>query len=175
MTRSLANDSPETTDRTFDALSRLDAVDAFKLACMESGKGLDAIAREMGWSLAHAKRIVSTARYFPTYEDLPRFCAVVGNRLVLEWLLVSARRLGVPSRHDALSCNGLIFRIGELFSEAGDVGQAGQEAIADQRLEPVELRRLIKELRDVVVKALTLIGDLRTQERALVAAPRARA
>lgn len=155
------------SEQAYLALRHLDSTDVFKLACVESGKGMDQIAREMGWGISHAKRIFSANRYFPTYEDLPKFCAVVGNQLIVQWLQIMAEGDGQPPKHAEVDCSSLVFRIGELFSEAGDVGAAGQSAIEDMKLEPRELRRIMKELRDVIVKSLALMGDIRAQERQL--------
>ena len=46
-----------------------------------------------------------------------------------------------------------------------DVGQEASAAIQDGKLEPKELRRIIRELNDVVDRSMALIGDLRVLER----------
>lgn len=161
--REMARTGVEDTYR--QSLVGLDAVDAFKLAWERSGKLLPQLVSEMGWSASHARRVFSTERYFPTYEDLPRFCNVVGNTVVVQWLQVQALNYGVNPEHQDVDCAALIKRTGELFGEMSDVGQEASEAIKDGKLEPIEMRRIIRELNDVVNRSIELIGDLRALER----------
>jgi hypothetical protein len=154
-------------DKPRQSLAGLDAVDAFKLAWERSGKTMPQIMREMGWSEYHAKRVFGTERYFPTFEDLPKFCNVAGNTIVVQWLHVQAMQYGVEPQHINVDCAELVKRIGDLFGEMSDVGQEASDSIRDGILEPKELRRIIRELNDVVNKSMTLIGDLRALERSL--------
>ncbi|ADU61447.1 MAG: hypothetical protein KUA35_09240 [Pseudodesulfovibrio sp.] len=149
------------------ALAGMDAVDAFKVAIMKSSKELPAVAREMGWSDSHTRRIFSTDRYFPSFEDIPKFCHVVGNTLVVQWLQAKAMTYGLPQDVRNLDCENLVWKIGELFAEVGDVGRKGQEAIADGQLEAHELREIINEVKDVLTAGMELVGDLRVLEREL--------
>jgi hypothetical protein len=48
-----------------------------------------------------------------------------------------------------------------------EVGQEATDAIKDGKLEPKELRRIIRELNDVVTRSVELMGDLRALERKL--------
>jgi hypothetical protein len=155
------------------AMARLDAVDVFKLAVDRSEKGLPQVAREMGWSDSHARRVFSTDRYFPSFEDLPRFCAVVGNTIIVQWLQVRAMTYGFQPQPQAVTCETLVQRIAELFSEMGDVGQKGADAIKDHILEPREIRSVIRELNDVVDKCMDLVADLRAMERTMTEGGRA--
>ncbi|MFV0349222.1 MAG: phage regulatory CII family protein, partial [Halodesulfovibrio sp.] len=125
------------------------------------------IMREMGWSEYHAKRVFGTERYFPTFEDLPKFCNVAGNTIIVQWLQVHALLYGIEPKHQNVDCAELVKRIGDLFGEMSDVGQEASDSIRDGILEPKELRRIIRELNDVVSKSMTLIGDLRALERSL--------
>lgn len=152
-------------DKPRQSLAALDAVDAFKLAWERSGKTMPEIMRAMGWSEYHAKRVFGVERYFPTYEDLPRFCNVAGNTIIVQWLMVQAMQYGVCPKHISVDCAELVRRTGDLFGEMSDVGQEASSAIQDGVLEPKELRRIIRELNDVVNKSMALIGDLRVLER----------
>jgi len=152
-------------ERPRQSLAGLDAVDAFKLAWERSGKLMPEIMREMGWSEYNAKRIFSLERYFPTFEDLPRFCNVVGNTIIVQWLMVQAMQYGVCQHHATVDCPELVRRTGELFGEMSDVGHEASDAIKDGKLEPKELRRIIRELNGLVDKSISLIGDLRELER----------
>ncbi|MBI9080299.1 MAG: hypothetical protein JEY79_11240 [Pseudodesulfovibrio sp.] len=151
------------------SLANLDGIDAFKIAIEQSLKDLPTIAREMNWSESHTKRIFSTEKYFPSVVDLPKFCHVVGNTLVLQWLQAKAMVYGLPEKNRDIDCENLVFKIAKLFGEVGDVGRKGQEAIADGKLEPEELRGIIKEVKEVLTEGMELVGDLRILERDLVA------
>ena len=154
-------------DRVRQSLVGLDAVDAFKLAWECSGKQMPEIMREMGWTEYHAKRVFGTERYFPTFEDLPQFCNVVGNTIIIQWLQVQAMNYGIAPKHVDVDCAELVKRMAELFGEMSDVGQEASAAIQDGKLEPKELRRIIRELNDVVDRSMALIGDLRVLERTM--------
>lgn len=148
-------------------LENLDAIDAFKLAIEQSDKDLPTIAREMGWSESYVKRVFSTEKFFPSVLYIPQFCHVVGNNMVLQWLQAKAMTYGLPEENRNLDCENLVFRIGNLFAEVGDVGRKGQDAIADGKLEPHELRAIIDEVKDVLTEGMDLVGDLRILERDL--------
>lgn len=154
-------------DKPRQSLVGLDAVDAFKLAWEMGNKSMPHILREMGWTESHARRVFSPERYFPTFEDLPRFCNVVGNTIIIQWLQVQSMQYGIAPQHTNVNCAELVKRMGELFGEMSDVGQEASAAIQDGKLEPVELRRIIRELNDVVNRSVCLIGDLRVLERTL--------
>jgi hypothetical protein len=151
------------------ALANLDPIDAFKLAAEQSHKPLSEIADAMGWSESQARRVFSTEKYWPSFEDLPQFCSVLGNNVLLLWLQAKTMTYGMPEQCRDVDCENLVFRIGELFAEVGDVGRKGQEAIADGKLEPHELRAIINEVKDVLTEGMELVGDLRMLERELVA------
>lgn len=151
-----------------ESLAKLDAIDAFKMAIEQSMKGLPSIAKEMGWSESHAKRIFSTEKYFPSFVDLPKFCHVVGNTLIIQWLQASAMVYGLPKKDRNIDCENLVFQIAKLFGEVGDVGRKGQEAIADGKLDAEELRGIIKEVKEVLTEGMDLVGSLRILERDLV-------
>lgn len=148
-------------------LANLDAIDAFKMAIENSHKDLPTIAKEMEWSESHTRRIFSTEKYYPSVVDLPRFCHTVGNNLILQWLQAKTMTYGLPTEERNIDCENLVFRIGNLFAEVGDVGRKGQDAIADGKLEPHELRAIIDEVKDVLTEGMDLVGDLRILERDL--------
>ncbi|WP_051176923.1 phage regulatory CII family protein [Halodesulfovibrio aestuarii] len=151
------------------ALHNLSPEDAFKLALERSGMTWQKLSKEMGWAESHTKRVFSLERYFPTYEDLPKFCSTVGNMVIINWLQVQAMQYGMEHKHADLDCQSLVFRISNLFGETSDVGQEAHKAVADGVLEPRELRRIIGELNDVVNTSLDMIADLRELERKLKA------
>ncbi|MBI9109885.1 phage regulatory CII family protein [Maridesulfovibrio ferrireducens] len=150
-----------------ESLLPLDALDAFKLALELSDKSKQEISHEMGWQDYHTNRIFSPEHYYCSYEDLPKFCAVVGNNIVIEWLAVKAENYEQPLSVEEIDCTALLFRVGQIFGETSDVGTEVQAAIKDGKLEPSELRRIIKELTQLTDKAMKTIGEIRKAERDL--------
>lgn len=161
-------DGSMVTDNNY-ALHNIGPEDAFKLALERSGMTWQKLSKEMGWAESHTKRVFSLERYFPTYEDLPKFCSTVGNMVIINWLQVQAMQYGMEHKHADVDCQSLVFRISKLFGETSDVGQEAHSAVADGVLEPKELRRIIGELNDVVNTSLDMIADLRQLERKLKA------
>lgn len=150
-------------------LASLDAIDAFKLAAEQSHMTLGQIADAMGWSESQARRVFSTEKYFPSVPDIPKFCNALGNNVILLWLQAKTMTYGLPETCRDIDCENLVFRIGALFGEVGDVGRKGQDAIADGKLEAHELRAIINEVKDVLTEGMELVGDLRILERELAA------
>ena len=156
-------------------LANLDAIDAFKMTIEKSHKDLPTIAKEMDWSESYVRRVFSTENFYPSTVSLPKFCHVVGNNLILQWLQAKTMTYGLPEKDRDLDCENLVFRIGALFAEVGDVGRKGQDAIADGKLEPHELRAIIDEVKDVLTEGMDLVGDLRILERDLTAQQKGKA
>jgi hypothetical protein len=152
-------------DNEIPGLLRLDAIDAFKLAAQKSGKGVGEIAKEMGWDGGQARRIFSVDRYYPSYEQLPILCGVLGNTIIIQWLQVQAMHAGMATVPQDINCAKLIQQIGKLFGEVSDVGKEAQCAIEDGKLEPKEVRRIIRELNDVLDHGADMLGTLRAWER----------
>lgn len=153
------------TDLDSRPLHHLDAVDAFKLAVQQGGLSLPDIAKGMGWSQSFARRVFSAEKFYPSYPDLPKFCAVVGNNIIIHWLLARATFHGIDEARQDVDCNTLLRRVNDIFAEVGDVAEEARRSVADDSLEPQELRRLIKELSDVLQQGMALVGDLREMER----------
>lgn len=146
-------------------LHHLDAIDAFKLAIEKSGRPLPEIAEEMGWSSSFVRRVFSAEKFFPSVIDIPRFCAVLGNQVIIHWQLSRATFYGLDEAHQDVDCNALLRRVNDLFAEVGDVATEARESIKNNILEPNECRRIIKELSDVLDRGMSLVADLRALER----------
>ncbi|WP_051295065.1 phage regulatory CII family protein [Maridesulfovibrio bastinii] len=145
-------------------LINIEACDAFRLSLEFSGKNENEVAEEMGWSPFNSHRIFSLERYYPTYEDLPKFCEVVGNDTILKWLIVQTKNKASVD-HESLDCAGLLKYVGEIFKEVSDLGSESSKAIADNKLSPQELRRILRELNQGTEKMMKLIGVVRETER----------
>jgi hypothetical protein len=148
-----------------NSLHHLDPIDAFKLAVEQSGRPVTEIAKALGWSESYMRRVFSVDKFFPSYPDLPTFCAAVGNMVVIHWLVAKATFYGIDEKHQNVDCHNLLLRVNEVFAEVGDVAQEARAAIADNNLDPNERRRLIRELTDVIDAGMALVGDLRRMER----------
>lgn len=147
-------------------LHHLDPIDAFKLAIEKSGRPLPEIARDMVWSKSFVRRVFCAEKFFPSVVDIPKFCAVLGNQVIIHWLLARATFYGLDETHQDMDCNALLRRVNDIFAEVGDVAAEARTSIDDNKLEPTECRRLIKELSDVLDKGMSLVADLRALERA---------
>ncbi len=148
-------------------LLNIDAPDAFRLALEFSGKSEKEVAAEMGWSFTNCHRVFSQEDYYASFQNIPKFCEVVGNNIIVLWLMVNVDNDLSKPAHEKVDCQVLLKDLGELFKETGDVGKEGAEAIKDAKLEPHELRKVIKELTHVSDKVFKMIGKLRTAERCL--------
>jgi len=148
-------------------LAGLDPVDAFKQAFALSGLTESQFMERMGWRRDKTRRVFATGRYYPSFDELPKFCSVVGNTLILRWLQVNVLLADRNLDHVDIDCRELIMRAGELYSEVGDVGQYAAKAIEDGKLDLKEIRRLKEEVGQVATKAIETLGDLGAMERKL--------
>lgn len=144
-------------------LHRIDPVDAFKMAIEQSGLSLPQLARRMEWSESMARRVFSPEKFYPSFEDLPKFCNVVGNTIIVQWLMARATFYGVNEHAQAVDCRALLLRVNDIFAEVGDVADEARKAVEDNKLEAREMRALINELQDVLERGMALVGDLRQQ------------
>lgn len=156
--------SPSLVDASQPGLHTLDAVDAFKLAAQSCHLPIKEICRLMGWSESFARRVFSTEKFYPSFEDLPRFCAIVGNPIIIQWLLAKAAFYGLNPEHQTVDCRALLLRVTDIFAEVGDVATEARTAVQDNLLQPAELRRLLSALQTVLEDGMTLVGDLRAMQ-----------
>lgn len=157
-------------DRLYDMqrLGELDPLDVYKLALATAGKSPLQVAEAMGWDSGQTNRIFSAEKYWPSYPLLPQLCHVLGNTILIDWLMIKTMHYGLDETHQDVDCKNLALRVAELFGEVGDVGRSAQAALEDGKLEPKELRAIIRELTDVGDKTFGLIADLRALERDIV-------
>ncbi|XPV75165.1 MAG: phage regulatory CII family protein [Desulfovibrio sp.] len=142
-------------------LLRMAPHDIFTIAAERSGIGRDAIGKEMGWSKGQIGRVFGQDDYFSKFSDIPKFCSVVENTLVISWLQVQALHFGATHNASATDCVALIQRVGELFSETGDVGQVAKSALEDGKIDLQEYKKLMREVSDVINSGAILLSELR--------------
>lgn len=150
------------------SLAGMDPSDAFKQAFALSGLTQKQFMEKMDWKQDKTRRVFKTGRYFPSFDELPKFCIVVGNTIIIQWIQMNVLQGKTPIKHSSLNCQNLFARIGELFAEVGDVGQKGQEVVEDGQIDLGETRKMKKEVGDVMTKAIELMSDLGALERELV-------
>lgn len=149
-------------------LGELAPLDVYKLALTTAGKSPQKVSEAMGWDTGQTNRIFSPEKYWPSYPQLPKLCHILGNTILIDWLMIRAMRYGLDETHQDVDCKNLALRVADLFGEVGDVGRSAQAALEDGKLEPKELRAIIRELTDVGDKTFGLIADLRVLERDIV-------
>ena len=142
-------------------LRRISLFDAINLAVAKSGYSRDEIGALMGWTPAATNRIFSTDNYWPSLPTIPKLCFVLGNSILVDWLKVHTDEYLQQLHTENLDAQSLIKELGRLFKEIGDVALEGNKAIEDGQITTREARRIIRELYDVVNKALEMIGGLR--------------
>ncbi|WP_302413475.1 hypothetical protein [uncultured Desulfovibrio sp.] len=149
-------DIPETL-----ALHKLEAAEAFTLAAQASGLPFPEICNRMRWSKSFGRRVFRSEKFYPSFADLPRWCAVVGNTIVLQWALARATTHGLEAEFARVDCQALLLRITEMFADAGTVAARTREAVGDNLLQPQELRAVVHGLDALIEGGLDLLGDLR--------------
>ncbi|MBC17059.1 MAG: hypothetical protein CL942_08410 [Desulfovibrio sp.] len=150
------------------SLAGMDPSDAFKQAFALSGLTQKQFMDRMNWRQDKTRRVFATGRYFPSFDELPKFCITVGNTIIIQWIQMNVLQGKAPIQYTSLNCQNLFARIGELFAEVGDVGQKGQEAVEDGEIDLGETRKMKKEVGEVMTKAIELMADLGALERELV-------
>ena len=149
-------DIPETL-----ALHKLEAAEAFTLAAQARGPAVPENSNSQRWRNRHGRRVLRSAQIYPSFADLPRWCAVVGNTIVLQWALARATTHGLEAEFARVDCQALLLRITEMFADAGTVAARTREAVGDNLLQPQELRAVVHGLDARIDGGLDLLGDQR--------------
>ena len=152
---------PDFSPAALKGLHLVDACDAFKVSVQAGHLPVKDLARLMGWSESFARRVFSTEKFYPSFEDLPKFCATVGNMVILQWLLAKATMYGLRPEHQSVDCRALLLRVTDIFTEVGDVATEARAAVQDNRLSAAELRRILSCLQMLLEDGMALTGDLR--------------
>lgn len=140
---------------------KLEASEAFSMAARASGIPFPEICKRMDWSKSYGRRVFRNEKFYPSFADLPRWCAVVGNTIVLQWALARATTHGLEDQFDHVDCQALLLRITDMFADAGAVAARTRDAVADNLLQPHELRAVVNGLDALIEGTLDLLGDLR--------------
>lgn len=141
-----------------NTLKRIGPSDAFRLAFTRSGLRVDELQKRMKWSKSLTRRVFSADKFFPSFQDLPRVCDVLGNTIILDWLQSQVGQF--PQAGQAINCALLNKRMVAICARLGQAAQTAQEIMADNAISVKEKRAMVKELIRLADLALELTGDL---------------
>lgn len=143
-------------------LLKLSLGDVIEMHVRRSGKSWDEVGALMGWGPSQTSRVRDKSdNYWFSLPNLGAFCLHTRCTLILEWALASAQAGGVRRDFADMDCQTLVFSLGGLFRELGDVARVGERAVADGAIQQAEARRLIRELYDVIERAMEAVAGLR--------------
>ena len=155
------------TNKNID-LTNLSLPDVISLMVSSSGKTVEEVSAEVGWSTSVAQRISNPAEnYWPGLPTIPRFCVACGSTLIIDWLVAQIEIGGVDLDTDCLDWTGLLLTLTDMERELGDVAREVREAIEPdkddgvRRISRTEAKRIIREVQDVIGKGVDLINGLR--------------
>lgn len=123
------------------------------------------VADKLRVSLSHINRAFAFdgEDYFIAARRFPELCVAMGTATPLRWLVGRYLHLlvesGLATRRQ-VGVEQVFRRLAEIAAEYGDVARAAGEAAEDGELDKAELKRLLREARDVNGKVNALIGDL---------------
>lgn len=146
-----------------DDLSTLAPEDVFRLAILRSSYPVPVLVKRLKWSESFLRRVTSSEKYFPSFVDVPDFCAAVGNTLVIEWQL--ARVKAVRRETPDVTPDFLRDQVLALTDELGDVAGRIRAANADKVISKPENRGILKEVLELLNVAHCLAGALREADR----------
>ena len=150
-----------------ESLENLGAGDVVRLMLHHSGMTQDELAEAMGWPPGNAVRIFDPhANYWPSLPSLPRLCAVTRSTILVDWILARMRAGGGEVACLPTDPAALPLAVAELARELGDVSREVLAALAPDSergvsVTPVEARRILRELEDVMSRCTALISGLR--------------
>lgn len=146
------------------SLAHLAPEDAFALAITTGGQDVPAVAKALGCHESLLRRVLTSEKYFLSYEDLPTFCQVVDNTIIIDWLHARASQpMLTPA--PIVDTDYLKSQVLDLTGELGTLAVRVQEAVSDNVLTKTELRSILREVLDLEAQALSLAGALRAAEK----------
>ena len=144
-------------------LTKISMAEAYQIALTHSEKTIDAVSDEMGWGASQGYRFFNPRdQYWPPAHSIPRLCSVLGNTIVLDWLIKNTADLcSINCR--PLDASGCVRRLSAILSETGSMAEVAAEIIKDNRVTPAEARELTKKLNRL---ASVLVDFIAASERA---------
>ena len=150
----------ELSDRDFRLM---DFHEALRLAVELSGKPPKLVGDLMGYKDGTWDRIYSSPEtYCFGIDDVPRFCAIVGNTLLPDWMHVKAHELGVQHAFPTLDVGGLLRDLNALTRDLGATAAECESALESGKIDKNAARRLRKRLRALCSDAVHTDRGLRS-------------
>lgn len=137
--------------------------DAFHITVHDYPGGAESLAPRMGMSagVLRNKANPNCLTNQPTLVDADRLIAVTGNTTLLHVLCANHSHVAVPVDSSAPACDTAVLEIiAQVWSAQGDVGKAVEEALADHRVEPHEVRQVRQAIYRMQQSLLTLAARL---------------
>lgn len=118
---------------------------AFQLAIAQSNKTQEEIMDKMGWTPTVTSRFFSFDGYLPTYSSIPKLCQVLGNTVLVDWLvenLESAEKIKTP-----ISSRELLESIVELAEKYGKLAEEAKKSVEDDEISQSDAKKILKKVR----------------------------
>lgn len=126
-------------------LRGVSALTALRVAVMLSEKTPEEISEGMDWSPSVSKLFFLSGSYHIPMDQLPRFCRVVGNTVIVDWLALNAGERKRTIR--SMTPRTLLKDLSNVLQNAADEVKAGNDSIDDGVIEEHEVKRIIKCLK----------------------------
>lgn len=144
--------------QTPETLKGYSLVAAMRMAIAYSHKTEEEIAAGMGWGAASASRFFSSGDYWPALPNIPRLCRVLGNNLVIQWLMDNTETVIQPV--EPLDAPAMLRSLGGLFGQMGAISREGQEILMDNVIDVAEARRMIRRVQALLSEGESLLAGL---------------
>lgn len=141
-------------------LAQMSLPAAMQLAESLSGLSRDEICAAMNWSPFNGNRILNpNDPYWPSLPNIPKFCQVVGNSILLDWASsqISPEAL---RKTEPMNARSFVLSLGELFKEMGDVARVGGQCVEDGDVSARDAKDIMRELLDVMQKGQEMLSQL---------------
>lgn len=124
------------------------------------------IAEEAGIGAETIRRYFTDPNYHPTAPNLPKLCGIIGNDLMIEWLVIQrgAHMTYISEPDDAEI--SIQKKMAEVIRETGDVLNAHADAMGEGNYDYDSLSVMEKELHDCAKKvqeAILLIEKIKKE------------
>ncbi|NCC24698.1 MAG: hypothetical protein EOM25_05775 [Deltaproteobacteria bacterium] len=127
-------------------LTKVSMGEALQIALTQSGRSIDAVAEEMGWSPGQGYRFFNVNdAYWPPAHSIPRLCSVLGNTIILDWLNRNTAEL-CSLKGKPLSVSGCLRQISTLLERMGETSGVVGRIVEDDKITPAEARELTRKL-----------------------------
>lgn len=132
----------------FGSMSGWSLSAALRLSIAYSRKTDEEIAAEMGWGSSVSNRIFHNHDYFPSLPTIPKFCGVVGNTILAQWILDNTQLY--LDDVCPMSAEALLVDLRTLMREMADVIEECEKALKDNMVDSGEARRINRHLADML-------------------------